>query len=52
MNKEKDLHLAIIAGATSALEHLKQNRNATHDDALRHVIDNADGIINNIDFSQ
>jgi|GEM_PF-5855559 len=53
MDKQnKELHLAVIAGATSALEHLKKNRNVTHEDALRHVIDNADSILENIDFSQ
>lgn len=53
MDKEnKELHLAVIAGATSALEHLKKNRKANHDDALKHVIDNADSIIENIDFPQ
>ena len=52
MDKEnKEIHLAIIAGATSALNHLKNNKKASHDDALRHVIDNADEIINKIDFS-
>jgi hypothetical protein len=50
-NKNKDLHLAVIAGATKALEHLKSNKKASHDDALKHVIDNADSIIENIDFS-
>lgn len=50
MDKEnKELHLAVIAGATKALEHLRENRKASHDDALKHVIDNADQIIENID---
>lgn len=48
--KDKELHLAVIAGATKALEHLKTNRKANHDDALKHVIDNADSILENIDF--
>lgn len=53
MKKEnKELHLAVIAGATSALAHLKENKNSTHDDALKHVINNADSIIENIDFSK
>lgn len=53
MNKEnKELHLAVIAGATKALEHLKENRKASHDDALKHVIDSADEILENIDFSK
>lgn len=46
----KELHLAVIAGATKALEHLKDNRKATHDDALKYVIDNAEQILGNIDF--
>lgn len=53
MNKKnKELHLAVIAGATNALEHLKNNRKASHDDALKHVIDNAESIIEKIDFSE
>lgn len=53
MNKESnDLHLAVIAGATSALAHLKENKNSSHDDALKHVINNAESIIENIDFSK
>lgn len=48
----KELHLAVLAGATKALEHLKSNRKASHDDALKHVIDNTESIIDNIDFSQ
>lgn len=52
MDKEnKELHLAVIAGATEALEHLKKNRGASHDDALKHVINNADNIIGKIDFN-
>lgn len=47
-----ELHLAVLAGATKALEHLKNNRNASHDDALKHVVDNSESIIENIDFSQ
>ncbi len=47
--KNKELHLAVIAGATKALEHLRENRKASHDDALKNVIDNADQIIENID---
>jgi hypothetical protein len=51
MKKEnKELHLAVIAGATKALEHLEKNRRASHDDALKHVIDNAEEIVNNIDY--
>ena len=50
MDKE-ELHLAVIAGATSALEHLKNNKKASHDDALKHVINNADEIIEKIDFT-
>lgn len=49
--QDKELHLAVIAGATKALEHLQKNRKATPDDALKHVIDTADEIIKNIDFS-
>ena len=53
MDKEnKELHLAVIAGATRALEHLKKNKKASHDDALKQVIDNADNIIENIDFNE
>lgn len=53
MDKEnKELHLAVIVGATSALEHLKKNRKVTNDDALKHGIDHADSIIENIDFSE
>lgn len=51
VKKNNDLHLAVIAGATSALEHLKTNKKANHDDALKHVIDNAESIISKIDFS-
>lgn len=49
--KNKELHLAVIAGATKALEHLKSDRKATHDDALKYVIDNAESILDNIDFN-
>lgn len=53
MDKEsKELHLAVIAGATKALEYLQKNRKATHDDALKEVINNADKIIEEIDFSE
>ena len=52
MDKDNnELHLAVIAGATSALEHLKKNKKASHDDALKHVINNADEIIEKIDFT-
>ncbi len=53
MDKEnKALHLAVIAGATSALDHIKKNKNASHEEALKQVIDNADKIIENIDLPQ
>jgi len=53
MSKQnKDLHLAVIAGATEALNHLNNNRKASHDDALKHVINNADSIIEKIDFAK
>lgn len=52
MDKEnKEYQLAVIAGATKALEHLAKNRKATHEDALKFVIDNAEEIIENIDYS-
>jgi len=52
MDKEnKELHLAVIAGATKALEHLEKDKKATHDDALKHVINNAESIIEEIDFN-
>ena len=51
MAKENELHLAVIAGATSALDHLKKNKKASHDDALKYVINNADEIIEKIDLS-
>ena len=50
-NENSELHLAVIAGATSALEHLRKNKKASHEDALRHVINNANEIIEKIDFS-
>ena len=49
--ESNELRLAVIAGATSALEQLQKNKNMSHDDALRHVINNADEIIKNINFS-
>ncbi len=52
MSEENNsLRLALIAGATSALEHLQKNKKSSHDDALRHVINNADEIIEKIDLS-
>lgn len=53
MAKENhDLNLAVIAGATNALNYLKENKRATHEEALAHVINNSSGIIGNIDFSK
>ena len=52
MNKEnKELHLAVIAGATEALDYIVKNRGATHNDALKHVIGNTDKILEGIDFN-
>jgi hypothetical protein len=52
MKKENNnLHLVLIAGATKALDYLKTNRKANHDEALKYVIDNADSILEKIDFN-
>ncbi len=48
----KDNHkikIAIIAGATQAIKYLEQNKRATHDEALRHVANNTQEILNKID---
>lgn len=49
--EDNQLRLVLIAGATSALGHLQKNKKATHDDALKHVINHADEIIDKIDLS-
>ena len=50
MNQEDNhLRMAVIAGATNAMKYLQQHRHASHDEALRHVINNANEIIGKID---
>ena len=50
MNQEDNqLRLAVIAGATNAMKYLQQHRHASHDEALRHVINSTNEIINKID---
>ncbi len=47
--EDHKIKIAIIAGATQAIKYLEQNRHSTHDEALRHVANNTQEILNNID---
>jgi hypothetical protein len=47
--EDHKLRIAIIAGATEAIKYLQQNKNSTHDEALRHVANNTKEILARID---
>ncbi len=47
--EDQKIRVAIIAGANHAIKYLQQNRHSTHDEALRHVINNAKEILSEID---
>ncbi len=47
--EDQKIRVAIIAGATQAIKYLEQNKRATHDEALRHVANNTQEILRNID---
>ncbi len=49
VKEDQKIRVAIIAGATQAIKYLEQNRHSTHDEALRHVINNAKEILSEID---
>jgi hypothetical protein len=49
MDEKKRLKMAIIAGAASAAKYMKNNRNSTSDEAIRHVTKEINQIAENID---
>lgn len=49
VKEEQRLRLAIIAGATHAIKYLEQHKRATHDEAIRHVVNTAPDILTHID---
>ncbi len=46
---DQKIRVAIIAGATYAIKYLQQNRHSTHDEALRHVVNNTKEILAEVD---
>ena len=49
MDREKKLKIAIIAGASAAAKYLKNDKNATSEEVIRHVNKEIDNILSNID---
>jgi hypothetical protein len=49
MDDNKRVKMGIIAGASHALKFLKENKRATHEDAIEHVSDISDEIVEKID---
>jgi len=48
-DEEKRLRMAIIAGASHAAKYMKRNWKAEEDEVVKHVTDNVDEILENID---
>jgi hypothetical protein len=49
MDENKRVKMALIAGASHALNYLKQNKRATHEEAIQHVSEISDEIVDKID---
>ncbi len=50
MTKEdQKIRVAIIAGASHAIKYLQQNKGATHEEALRHIVNNTKEILSEVD---
>ena len=45
----KKLKRAVIAGASVAAKYLKENKNSTTEDVIKHISKNVDNILENID---
>ena len=48
MDREKKIKVGIIAGASAAAKYLKENKNATVEETIKHVNKEIDGIVYNI----
>jgi hypothetical protein len=46
--EDAQIRLAAIAGATSALNYMEKNRHATRNEAIRHVADSMEEILESI----
>jgi hypothetical protein len=51
-NNEKRLRIAVIAGASHALRYLEKNPRATTNEVVKHVSDNVNGIIGDMEKSE
>ncbi|HLA23352.1 MAG TPA: hypothetical protein VJZ93_02345 [Candidatus Nanoarchaeia archaeon] len=46
---KEEIKRAVIAGAASALNYIRKNKNASHEDALKHVAKEMGEILRNIE---
>ncbi|MEK6825133.1 MAG: hypothetical protein AABX12_01130 [Nanoarchaeota archaeon] len=49
VKEDKQVRMAIIAGASHALKYKSKNFRATDDEILRHISENVDNILGNMD---
>lgn len=48
-SEDNRLRMAVISGASHAVKYIQKNRNASHDEVIRHVANSTQEILDKID---